>query len=81
MTIKTINRSLEDDHTPRGKMSIKEMKKSLRDILIISIGAATPQILELLSNTDWGRYDDIASWALVILMPIINRILNLIRVK
>ena len=62
-----------DNITPSGTLSKVEALKSLRDILVIAVGAAIPQILELASQTNWGEYSILASIILAVIAPLVNR--------
>lgn len=66
--------------TKTGQLSLQEAVKSGRDIVVVSIGALIPQLLEVLQVTDFGEYQFIATVLLAAAAPFINRFLNLIRV-
>ena len=67
--------------TNPGKFSFLEFKKSLRDVLIVSLGSSIPPILEFFQTYDFGEYQLIASAIFGLLSPFINRWVNIIRVK
>jgi len=67
--------------TPRGKISQTELLKSIRDLLVMSVGALVPQVLTLLEATDFGEWNLVASVVLAALSTFINRFFNIARVK
>lgn len=71
---------MENNITPTGKLSKEEAIKSLRDTVVVWIWAAVPQIMEILEMTDFWEYSLVASVILAAISPLINRLLNWIRV-
>ena len=69
------------DITSTGKLSLLEVKKSLRDILIIGVATVIPPILELAPQVDFGKWTGLASISLAIIAPLANRWLNGIRIS
>ena len=66
--------------TPKGKMSQKEAIRSARDAWLVTIGILVPQLVEIVSNTDFGEYNWVVSLVLGAAMPFLNRYFNIARV-
>jgi len=66
--------------SPKGMLSPQEAQKSARDAILIAVGGLIPQLMEILSIVDFGEHTATVSLILAMLMPVMNRILNTIRV-
>jgi len=66
--------------SPRGMLSPVEAQKSARDAVLIAVGGLVPQLLEILTLVDFGENTATVSLILAMLMPLINRTLNTLRV-
>lgn len=67
--------------SPKGVLSPKEAERSIRDAVITSVGGLIPVVLEILGATDFGEHTVYASIILTIITPLLNRALNIWRVK
>jgi len=67
--------------TSAGKFSLPEFQKSLRDTIIVSLGALIPPIIEFFQAYDFGEYQIYASAIFGLFAPFLNRWVNIIRVK
>lgn len=63
-----------------GKLTKKEAIKSARDAIIISASALMPQLFEILSITDFGEHTNTVSLVVAMIMPLLNRVFNFLRV-
>ena len=54
-------------------LSKKDSLKSIRDAILIALGALAPQLLEIIEITDFGEYNLIISVICAMLTPLLNR--------
>lgn len=66
-------------------LSKQEASKSLRDAVIVGggyfLGYFLPILVDTLAKTDFGKYSSIVSLVLSIISPLINRYVNIWRIK
>jgi len=67
--------------TPRWKISKKEALKSIRDAILILAWALVPEIIKILEITDFWEYQLAVTIILAAFAPMLNRYLNIIRIK
>ena len=62
--------------SPRGKITLEEGLKSMRDAGLISVGLVIPQILEILAIVNFGEYNMLVSMILAGIAPLLNRLIR-----
>lgn len=58
------------------KISIEDLKKSLRDASFVLLSGFLIQVFEMLSITDFGEYQMVATIVLASITPLVNRYLR-----
>ena len=67
------------DYTEPLKLSKKEAIKSARDAGLVALSWLIIQVIDILKITDFGDYTPFIALVIAMIMPILNRYFNIVR--